>query len=232
MRLEAFRKDMDRLKPRFENLFDPHALIPELQPDRVRVDPTDGRATGVELSIGRQSPSGLQWWAAYSHMKVTDRIQGRSVRRSWDQRNALQAGIAWSDSRWDLALAASYRTGWPTTSLTLLPGDPIAPALELLGEEDDDDDDEEDSLDFVAAPDARNARSLGSFVSIDLRVNRRFQLGNTTLSAFLEISNALNRRNPCCVDYDFEDEDDGARLDQSSDYWLPVLPAIGLLWEF
>lgn len=230
LRLEAFHKDMDRLKPRYENLFDPHALIPELQPDRVRVDPTDARATGIELSIGRQSHSGLQWWAAYSHMKVTDRIQGRSVRRSWDQRNALQAGIAWSDNRWDLALAASYRTGWPTTSLTLLPG---APALDALGDEyDEDDDDDDESPGFVATPDARNARSLGSFVSIDLRVNRRFRLGDTTLSAFLEISNALDRRNPCCVDYDFEDEDAGARLDQSSDYWLPVLPAIGLLWEF
>lgn len=232
LRLETFRKNMDRLKPRYENLFDPHALIPELQPDRVRVAPNKARATGIELSVGKQSSTGLQWWAAYSHMKVTDRIREQSVRRSWDQRNALQAGIAWSDDRWDLALAASYRTGWPTTGLTLAPSEPAVFSLTALGDGEDDDDDDDEELEFVAVPDTRNARSLGSYVSIDFRVNRRFRVGGTTLSAFLEISNALDRRNPCCVDYDFEDDSGVAVLDRSSDYWLPVLPAIGLLWEF
>lgn len=228
LRLEAYRKDMDRLKPRFENLFDPHALIPELQPDRVRIEPTSARSEGIEISIGQQSQSGLNWWAALSHAKVSDRINGRTVRRSWDQRSAVQAGLSWSNDRWDLGLVTSYRTGWPTTSLTL--SEIEAPPFGLLDEDEGEDEDEE--ADFVVIPGTRNSQQLGSFISLDFRVSRKFQIGTTRLSAYLEISNALDRRNPCCVDYDSDDESGVVRLDRSSDYWLPMLPAVGVLWEF
>lgn len=48
------------------------------------------------------------------------------------------------------------------------------------------------------------------------------------LLAFIEISNVFDRRNVCCVDWDIDD--DG--LEYSLDYWMPLLPAIGILWEF
>jgi hypothetical protein len=50
VRIEWFEKDMSRLRPRFENLFDPLALIPELQPDRVNIAPRKARpATSMTL---------------------------------------------------------------------------------------------------------------------------------------------------------------------------------------
>ncbi len=52
--------------------------------------------------------------------------------------------------------------------------------------------------------------------------------------AFFEVSNLTNRRNECCLDYDIEeDETTGEEyFDLSYDYWLPLVPAVGVLWEF
>lgn len=54
-----------------------------------------------------------------------------------------------------------------------------------------------------------------------------------TLTFFLEVSNATNRKNPCCLDYDLEQGPEGDLvLGLKNDYWLPFLPAIGVLREF
>jgi hypothetical protein len=53
------------------------------------------------------------------------------------------------------------------------------------------------------------------------------------LLAFVEVSNAFNRRNVCCIDWDLgEDALGNEALEHSLDYWMPLLPAIGVLWEF
>jgi hypothetical protein len=47
------------------------------------------------------------------------------------------------------------------------------------------------------------------------------------------VSNLLNRDNVCCRDWDIAEGTDGTpELELSLDYWLPRLPAIGILWEF
>ena len=215
VRLEIFQKDMSDLRPRFENLYDPLALIPELQADRVRIAPTGALARGVELSVTRTGQA-LSWWASYSLAKVTDTVDGIEVPRSWDQRHALQLGLVWQVNNWDLSLAAHIRSGWPTTSLAL--EETIGPGGEP---------------EFIAVPGPRNAEQLAHFTSLDARISRKFDLARGTITAFFEISNLLDRNNVCCLDYDLETDDNGEEfLEYSPDYWLPLLPAIGFLWEF
>ncbi len=201
LRVEAFHKDLAKVRPRFENLFDPLGLIPELQPDRVRLDPVSGVSNGLEVSISATSGE-RNWWGQYTLSRASDRIDGRDEARSWDQRHALQAGLGWSNETWDFAVAASIHSGWPTTDLTLV-GD-------------------------VAIPGPRNELRHGTFASLDLRLSRRWQMRKGSLLAFLEVSNATNRRNECCLDWDVDD----GELELSRDYWMPLLPAIGVLWEF
>jgi len=217
IRVEAFLKEIREPRPRFENLYDPLGIIPELQADRVRLDPTKARARGVELSADR-TLGNWNWWASYTWSKVTDRIDGDDVQRSWDQRNALQAGFGWhNEGGWDFSMAASVHSGWPATDLSL-----VADGI-----------DDEGEPQFKAVPGSRNAEQHPSFTSLDLRLSRRFDVKRGTLLAFIEVSNVLNHDNVCCRDWDLEEDDDGNEfLDYSHDYWMPLLPAIGVLWEF
>ncbi len=216
LRVELFRKDMDELRPRFENLFNPLALIPELTPDRIRIDSTRARAHGVEISLDRQGGP-LNWWANYTYSEVADRVDSVRQLRSWDQTHAFQAGLNWSLNDWDVGVAMNVHTGWPTTQLSLV----------------QDGVDANDEPVLVAVPGPRNASRHPTFASLDFRVSRQFDLRQGTLTAFFEVSNATNRDNVCCSDYDLEQDDNGSVfLERSDDYWLPLLPAIGVLWEF
>ena len=217
LRVEVFRKDMQQVRPRFENLHDPLGLIPEIQPDRVRLDPVSATSKGVEISIDRFNGP-FDWWATYTLSEVTDRINGQDVHRSWDQKQALQGGVSWSNEKWDVALATSIHTGWPTTGLELV---------------EDGVDDEGEPV-FVAIPGPRNAERFGTFASVDFRISRKWKLQRGSFMAFFEVSNLFNRQNECCRDFDIdEDEDTGEDVfDSDVDYWMPLLPAIGVLWEF
>jgi TonB dependent receptor-like, beta-barrel/TonB-dependent Receptor Plug Domain len=216
LRVELFRKDVGRIRPRFENLFNPLALIPELEPDRVRLDPESAKSEGLEISIDRSTRQ-WNWWASYTLAKATDRIDGEDVARSWDQRHAFQGGFGWSNQAWSFSAAASVRSGWPTSELTLVPG-----GIDGGGNTTD-----------VLVPGPRNAVRYGTFSSFDVRLSRRFKVRRGSLLAFIEISNLANRRNECCLEWDLVDDENGNQvLERSVNYWLPLLPAFGVLWEF
>lgn len=211
VRIEAFLKKIRRVRPRYENLYDPLGIIPELQADRVRIAPTRGKARGIEVSADH-SNAAWTWWASYTWSKVTDRIDGNDVPRSWDQRHAMQAGVSWHNERWTFSAAASIHSGWPTTGLELT----------QIGV------DEDGEPVYEATPGPRNAEHLPTFSSLDARLSRRFDVRRGSLLVFVEVSNLLNRRNVCCIDWDLDD----AGLERGLDYWMPLLPAIGVLWEF
>jgi outer membrane receptor protein involved in Fe transport len=213
LRAEAYYKQLDSLRPRFENLLDPLAVMPELKPDRIRIAPDSARASGIELSLAFENDAGLSWWASYTLAQVEDRVAGSDIARSWDQRHALQTGVLWQDERWDLSMVLNGHSGWPKTTLLIAPGsDPADPELMFSD---------------------RNSRRFSPFLSLDLRVARRIPVKVGEMSWFFEVSNASNRQNACCIDFEL-DEDSGPtpQLQQHDEYWFPLLPAIGILWEF
>lgn len=212
LRAELFLKQYERLKPRFENLFDPLALIPEMAPDRVRLDPTSAESKGFEISVERRTGQGIDWWGSYVWSRASDQINGRREDRSWDQRHAIQAGISWRSGKWEVGAAVSAHTGWPTTP--------------LIAEYDPEEDE------YLPIPGPRNSENYSTFITLDFRVSREFEVKKGRLSAFLEVSNATNRDNPCCTDYDIDDEVVPAALDVTEDFWVPIIPAMGILWEF
>ena len=76
------------------------------------------------------------------------------------------------------------------------------------------------------------AQNLGYGIVESQFFNKMFTM-HGTIMVFFEVSNLMNRDNICCFDYDLEtDENDEEFLDYSPDYWLPLLPAVGFLWEF
>jgi len=216
LRIEAFYKDMSRVRPRFENLFDPLSIIPEFQPDRILLAPQSAEAAGLELSVDHAAGP-WSWWASYTLARVSDRIDGRREVRSWDQRHAFQGGATLAGQHWTFGIAASVHSGWPATDLAL-----VEDGIDANGE-----------TVYVALPGPRNALRHGTFASVDARLSRTFDVSRGSLTAFVEVSNLFDRRNVCCLDWDLlEDGGDTPGLERGVDHWLPFLPAIGVLWEF
>jgi len=219
LRIEVFDKDIHDVRPRFENLFDPLGLFPELQPDRVRLVPSKARSRGLEISVDRHDGP-WNWWATYVLSEATDRIDGRGEFRSWDQRHAFVGGLNFSNYRWEFGVVANVHSGWPLTELSLVEGGV----------------DEDGEPLFIAVPGPRNAGRHDMFASLDVRIARKWRLSRGLLTAFLEVSNLTNRNNPCCLDWDLGDSEEtgefSSELERGIDYWMPLLPAIGVLWEF
>ena len=208
-RLEAYTKDYHNPRDRYENLLNSFALLPELKPDRIRVSADGATARGIEVSIRSRDQGRLDWWASYTWSDVRDEIDGVEFRRNWDQSNALSAGLLWSSERWDLSAAATFRNGWPTTLAAI----------------------DEDGPANIVTTGPRNGERLGNYATLDLRATRRFQTDAGLVSVFLELSNSLNRSNECCVEYDIDVGDtDVFILDRTQS--LPLLPSLGLSWQF
>ncbi len=212
LRVEAYEKAMSRLRPRYENMLHSLTLLPELKPDRALIAPESARARGVELLVSDGSAARFDWWGSYSYGRVRDRIAGVDVPRSWDQTNAVSGGLGWETPRWNVSMAATYRSGWPTTvplGVTINDGVPLV----------------------VTGP--RNAERVGTFRSLDLRATRVFSLRRGELSAFFEIANALDDRNECCVEYELEADAEGEMgLGLTPIEYLPRVPSLGFVWSF
>lgn len=207
LRVEAYRKDYDRLRTRYENLFDPLSLAPELRWDRVAIAPQSALAEGVEVLLSRKQADGWSGWTSYAWARAVDRVAGEDVARSWAQRHTLNAGLVWARGPWQATLAAQYHSGWPVTPV----------GLDAAGN-------------VVVGP--RNARRYADYGSLDARLSYAWTLPRGTLTAHFDVTNALDRRNPCCTDLAYEREATGtATLHEDVRHWLPLVPSIGVLWK-
>jgi outer membrane receptor protein involved in Fe transport len=217
LRVAAYRKQFRSLRPRFENIFDPLVLIPDLQIDRVRIDADSALARGIELSItGGDANQGLLWWASYAWSEVEDLVAGEYVKRSWDQTHTAKAGLNWNWGRWNFSTAGIVRTGWPRTELL----------TETLINPDG-------SQQLSAVPSQRNNSRYRAFQSLDARVSRTFNVSKGELTAFLEVTNLFNRGNPCCTRFSLQTDDNGETMILSKQgNWLPIVPSLGFVWRF
>lgn len=214
-RVEAYWKKLTDLRPRFENLFNPIELIPEAEPDRIRIDPESGHARGIEITFARRPSNDFNWWASYVYSRIEDRIDGQDIVRSWDQTHALTASANWQPGKWNLNLSAIFHTGWPTTDVT----------AEI---------DAGSSMMTTAALGARNAARYDDYRRIDFRARRAIDVRKGELTIYLELTNALNRENPCCVDeFRFQSTSGTAvKVRRVEGYWLPIIPSLGINWAF
>ena len=209
-RVEAYTKDYDRLRPRFENQFDPLVLLPELANDRVVVAASASTVNGIELLVHDRSAQPWGWWLSYAFSNAEETVDGAGIPRSWDQRHTVNGGVSWNQGPWELALAGTWHTGWPTTPVSLAPGSSTGVSI---GE--------------------RNSARFEPFRSLDFRAGYTFELGNTELLTFIELINTLGQKNPCCVEYTVVDPGTGgAELGQNFDYWPRFVPNLGVLWKF
>jgi outer membrane receptor protein involved in Fe transport len=211
LRVEGYRKQYRGLHPRFENLMNTFIVLPELKPDRLRIDASSATAKGIELSLRRMGDHAFRWWFGYSYASIKEDQDATQSYRSWDQEHTLTVGAGWRNDRWDLSIASSYHTGRPTTRIEL-----------------------GDDGSHVRLTEPRGSSRLNSYSSVDARVAHKWRFGDVSaLTVFLELSNLLDRTNTCCVEYEIEVDEEGGRVLEIEDVdTLPLLPSLGFSVEF
>jgi len=208
LRVDAYDKQYSHLRPRFENAFDPVALIPEGSVDRVRIDATEARARGVEITLRRDTERGFSGWMSLAFALAEDLGSDGYFARKWEQRQSLSFGTSWTGVSWDFSLAGLIHDGTPTTFVGIESGQ------------------------MVVGP--YNGERLGRYTRLDLRARRDVQVERGKLAFYVEITNLLNRENECCIeDFELGSSSAGAPvLEMEKGYWLPLLPSFGIQWEF
>ena len=210
LRTEAYSKTFHDPKRRYENLFNPLVLLPELASDRVEIVPGRARAQGLESTLKYQPHDRLTAWLTLSHSRVEDRVGGTWQPRAWDQGRTVGAGLSWRGERWSVGAVLLWHDGWRTSRL---------PA-QILEDE--------------PPPVRRYRHRLRDYLSLDLQVARSWHWERQSLTVFLEMTNMLNRRNLGGIEYDVEELDDesGYEVIANDEPLLPLVPSIGLRWQF
>jgi hypothetical protein len=212
LRAELYYQRGFRLRPRFENILNPITVISEFQPDRVSVYPSSFTSKGAELTFEHNASKRFQWWASYTLANVEDKIDGSAVPRSWDQTHAAKIGLSWRRGALSFAMVATGHSGWPQTTLALTETSTGEPQLRFS---------------------PRNSDRYDSFFTLDLSLRYQRVLGPGELTLFFELANASNRENPCCLNFDVSERgDNDLILELEEEYWLPVLPNVGVIWNF
>ena len=170
--MEAYRKKYGRPALRFENLFNVLGLLPELEFDRVRIDPDSARTEGAGAPIVVATAKLVERLARLHVVAGArpHRRQGRRAQLGCKARDQWRFGVGERTVVRDL-VADSWHSGWPTTTLALVNGD-AGPRVVIGG---------------------RNARRLGDYHLLDLRIQRTFQLSRGELDVFFEASNLTSR---------------------------------------
>ncbi len=207
LRIEAFDKHMDSVRPTFENILDPVTLLPEIEVDRLRVAPLSSHAYGAELSMRWEPRRTWSAWLTYGWSEVTDRFEGSRALRTWDQRHSAVTGLSWTRGPWQLSGNLIWHSGWRQNSLH----------VEDAG-----------GSGIVLSP--RNAEAWSDYFSFDLKASWTRPLPIGALRVFAEVANATDAANRCCTRYQIALPGDPASLTGEQSDWVPRYGLIGVTW--
>lgn len=216
LRVEAYERASTRVRPRWENLDNAYDLFPEAQSDRVRVAPDRGRARGIEVLLSSRGAGSVNWHVSYVAARTEERIGGRWVPRTRDQRHAFYTDATYAmNARWQFSAAWQFHTGWPTTDVVYSLAT-LANGRRLL----------------VSANGPLYGLRLPDYHRLDLRATRRFKLRRGELRAYVDIFNAYDRVNLLGYDHDVTVTGTQVTDVKEAREQLPFLPSVGLAWEF
>ena len=220
---EAYYRTVERPRRFYWNRMREIQPFPELEQDRVRIDPSEGRARGLEIFALKESGA-WGWSVSYALSQAEDRIEGEWVPRFWDQTHALAFTLGWRPGeQWTVTGAWQARSGWPFTP-QIIESDTLSVFR---------DDGTEWPWRWRTEYGAMNSIRLPVYHRLDLRVTRRFDVGRGVLEVYIDLFNAYNQQNLRSFDYRTRWIDQELRYVQFPDEeLLPILPSLGLRWQF
>lgn len=168
-----------------------------------------GYARGVEFFLQRSSANRFTGWVSYAYGRtgMRDGVSGARFPADWDQTHTVNVygGYRLRPSV-NLSLRASWGSGFP------IPG-----FLQTVGGE------------YYLAS-VRNGQKLGAYSRTDLRVNKAWTRDKWKLTLYGEAINLTNRTNYLFESLNSFNSQTG-RASVTVDTMLPILPAVGLVFE-
>jgi hypothetical protein len=210
IKAETYYKRYRNPAPRFENLFNPFVLLPELEPDRIRLAPDKARASGFDFELNYDVTLNLKATLRYSYMEAKDRINNTWVSRRWSQRNSASGQLGWQNDSWSVALGAAWHSGWRSAAL---PGQ-IA------------------STDQLAIEDVLNQVELDDYFSLDFALEKTWRAKDMSVSVSFDGSNISDRKNLAGIDFDAEDDAGQITFEEDRETLLPYVYSLGLIIAF
>jgi outer membrane receptor protein involved in Fe transport len=208
--LEAYFKRYEDTKGRFENIFNPFVLLPEMESDRLGLFPEEARAYGLDVDLAYDVTPGLRAGLRYSYMHAEDKLEGEWIDRRWSQRHTANASLIWQQDNFSLAVALLWHSGWRSTQLpAFIPDEAPINVLDYL-----------------------NNRELREYLSIDISARYSWDLPRARLQIYADISNVTDRSNQAGVDFDEEEVDGGYTLTPDRETLLELVPSVGVTLSF
>ncbi len=222
-RLELYSRSVDRPLRVYFNRWREILAFPEIEGDRIRLDPTRARARGMEI-LARRDGDRWDWSASYSLSSTEDRVEGEWVPRFMDQRHAFTLTVGFRPGRsWNVSGAWQVHSGWPYTPQIIVFDTVTAFQDQGL----------DSTLRWNEEFGPVNSSRLPAYHRLDLRVTRRFTLRRGVLDVYLDLFNAYNQTNLRSYDYGTQTiGNDLKYMRWPDEELLPLLPSIGLRWEF
>jgi outer membrane cobalamin receptor len=227
-RAEAYVKKISNLPATYLTFRNIDEFFPETRDDLIKLDIADATAKGIELYLKYDTGNKFSWWLSYVLSDTKENVsalhyegplihQTGILPRPWDQRHTIILETNYRpNNKWHFNIGWQFRSGWPYTPFEV---NRIA----------------RNNSTFAYYHDYGLFNSLRypPYHRLDIRINRQFfrKRGKTTI--FLQIINAYNHKN--INNYDFsilEQNADSFRYEIDKETWFPILPLIGVSWEF
>jgi hypothetical protein len=181
-----------------------------------------GHARGLEALIRRDAAAGISGWIAYAYARhrYDDVAAGETFWSDADQRHTFSAyGLYRVSNRTTVGAKFRYGSNYPITGYVA--AQPIsADVPPLFGG---------NRPLFYGLTDVRNTLRLPAYARLDVRADRAVSWFGQRVTLFVEVVNALNRRNERNVPYAV---DRNGRIGGVTDSLLPIVPSGGFVIEF
>jgi len=207
---EIYYKWYSNPKGRFENMFNPFSLLPEMEPDRVGIYPDKASAGGLDIDASLQMSENMTGNISYSYMDAEDKISGRWVNRRWSQRNTVNTGISWKKDSLSVSLAATWHSGWHSTKLPQVVDEgTVIPVESVL-----------------------NNTELQQYFSLDFSTKKSWDYDRAALQIYADISNITDRSNQAGIDFDVLEVSGGYKIFPDQETLLGRVISLGITLSF
>ena len=228
VRAEGYLKRVSNVPDTYITFRNIDEFFPETRDDLMKLIIDKSTSKGVEVYAKYDTGNKFSWWLSYVLSEATDdvlaidyagplELRTGNVPRPWDQRHTINLDVNYRPNRkWHFNIAWQYRSGWPYT--------PFEVRRVARGD---------GTFAHYRENGLYNSLIYPAYHRLDIRINRHFYTSRGKVTVFLHVINAYNHENVNNYDYSIlKDTAEDFRFEIDTETWFPILPFVGVSWEF